>query len=255
MPPQRRTVFGNLPPTVRRLLRPVALWLMLCCAGGLVVAGCTSGQSATPTNTAAAGAGTGATPRVVETPNLAAGTGPPGAAATPGASGTPGTPAASGTGTPGAVTTGIPGPGGTRAPTSPTATRAALSGQTVNVTDRANIQGLAVDASGVEHVGRERYVEARPGFEFVIVNFGVQNNGNQPFFASSLAQFSLADDSNQTFDLVILPSRTPLDGKIDPGQSLRGFLAYQVPVQAKGLQLTFRPDLRTNTVVFVKLDR
>ena len=98
------------------------------------------------------------------------------------------------------------------------------------------------------------YIEASPGMRFVSVDVQITNPGSdeQQTF-SSLLGLHLLDDQNfqYTEDLMdagLTPG--PPEGEIAAGQSIRGFVAFEVPDTATGLKLRVQANLTASGAVF-----
>ena len=92
------------------------------------------------------------------------------------------------------------------------------------------------------------------GDKFVGVDVEVKNTSDkaQPF--SGLMAFELVDSANQTYDVTFSSHKPQLpDGEIAAGRAKRGLAVFEVPKNAKGLELSFKGDFWSTGSAFVKL--
>lgn len=85
----------------------------------------------------------------------------------------------------------------------------------------------------------------------------ITNNTNESQAISSLLQMNLKDRTGQLYsvDLVsqVASGGTSPDGELAPGETLRGQISYQVPVDAQGLVFVFDGDVFGSGKVFVSI--
>lgn len=96
-----------------------------------------------------------------------------------------------------------------------------------------------VTVNSVTTSSGDQFLPPKAGDTFLIVDVTFKNISNQEQFVSSLTQFSLKDTTGQQY----LPSFTgggvPPDGKLEPGDLLRGQLSYEVPLSQNDFTLSF----------------
>ncbi|MFI5267699.1 MAG: DUF4352 domain-containing protein [Chloroflexota bacterium] len=94
--------------------------------------------------------------------------------------------------------------------------------------------------------------------EFMVVNVQVHNSltaGGDPLTISSATNFELQDATGRVYDETTVPGapKAP-DGKIGPGETLDGGLAYDVPL-GQNYRLLFKETLVSQGVIVVDLGR
>lgn len=88
------------------------------------------------------------------------------------------------------------------------------------------------------------YEKPDAGMKYVTVDTQVVNNGTESGTVSSIACFTMRDNTGQEYTEALLTSvPKPPDGEVAPGGKIRGTLSYQVPTGAKGLLLVFKCEL------------
>ncbi|MFH1200063.1 MAG: DUF4352 domain-containing protein, partial [Candidatus Micrarchaeota archaeon] len=84
---------------------------------------------------------------------------------------------------------------------------------------------------------------AKPGKIFAIVDVLIENIDQEPTSISSITQFKVKDTSqgyNYDVDFMgYIGLQQQVDGKLQPGDKIRGKLAFLVPAGASDLQLVF----------------
>lgn len=123
----------------------------------------------------------------------------------------------------------------------PTATPT-LSGHKVG--EPVMLNGWAVTVNGVKtSQGSDFNQPQHSGDIFLWVDVTVENHTGSSQTVSSLGQFSLKDESGQTYNETI-DSDAPAspDGDLANGKKLRGTLVYEVPGATKTVEFDFTPD-------------
>ncbi len=96
-------------------------------------------------------------------------------------------------------------------------------GQSADVGDaRVTVNSCAFSKEGV--------IAAKAGFRYLIVDVSVVNRGKDVYNISSLLQTEARDADGRTYNATIGPrTQGNLDGAIQPGETLRGQVAHEVP--------------------------
>jgi len=82
----------------------------------------------------------------------------------------------------------------------------------------------------------------KAGYIYLVVNVTLLNTSGQNQTASTLAQWSLKDESGQTYEQDIFFSGSP-DGSVRDGGKIRGNITYEVPKSIHRFILQFVPDI------------
>lgn len=135
-------------------------------------------------------------------------------------------------------------------------TASALSKNLYDVGDTAETGDFEVTVFGFTdpQPSVSEFVEPSPGMRFVSVDVQITNpesKGQQTF--SSLLGFHLLDDQNFQYsedfmDAGLTPGAP--GGEIAAGQSIRGFVAFEVPEDASGLKLRVQGSITASGAVF-----
>ncbi len=125
------------------------------------------------------------------------------------------------------------------------------------VGDVIEIGELTLTINEVTNPPGDSFNKPDEGNLFVVVDITIQNQDSEAASVSSMLQMSLKDDTGQVYDLDLMASvaaggKTP-DGEIAPGETIRGQVGFQVPVEATGLVFVFDADVWGSGKVFVAL--
>ena len=93
---------------------------------------------------------------------------------------------------------------------------------------------------------RDDITQPKSGDTFVIMDVTIKNVSNQEQNISSLLQFNMKDSTGQVYTETIVDGATPPDGKIEPGDVLRGQLAYEVPTSQHSFTFSFEADITSS---------
>lgn len=98
----------------------------------------------------------------------------------------------------------------------------------------------------------DQFDTPRAGDHFVSVDVQVMNPGSSQKPFSSLIGFHLLDSLNRQYDETIVSGLQPgaPDGQIAGGQSVRGFVSFEVPDGTAGLKLRVQGSLTAAGAVF-----
>lgn len=112
-------------------------------------------------------------------------------------------------------------------------------GDTVKVTDwQIVVNGIKTSSGG-------QYDTLKPGKRFIEVDVSMTNVSAQERNTSGIVDWTLLDSTGAKADWTTVSdgSAAEPDGKIEPGQTLRGTLAYQAPATESKFTLEFSPEL------------
>jgi hypothetical protein len=97
-----------------------------------------------------------------------------------------------------------------------------------------------VTVHGVRESAGEQYFKPKTGMKWVIVDVSAKNVGDNAYNLSSLLQAKLRDVDARNYTITVGPQTVgDFDGTIAAGDTLRGEVAFEVPVDAKGLTFVF----------------
>ena len=89
------------------------------------------------------------------------------------------------------------------------------------------------------------FVRPAAGKKIVSVELQVKNTGTKSAQLSSLLQFKLRDSTNAQYDVSLIADKEPSfpEGELSPGTTNRGFVSFEVPTAATGLQFAFDANI------------
>jgi hypothetical protein len=100
------------------------------------------------------------------------------------------------------------------------------------------------------------FIKPDEGKIYYMVDVTVENTGSESEAVSSLMMFKLFDSDGYNYSVTIGPeTKGSVDGEISAGRKLRGELAFEVPEDAKGLELVIEPSLFSSGQIIIELDR
>lgn len=104
----------------------------------------------------------------------------------------------------------------------------------MRIGDTVDFNGVEVTLNGVRTDKKGGTFLTPDNDQYVIANVTVKNNTDEEVNVSSIANFSLFDDASYEYNITITEDmKGNLDGKILPGRSMRGEVAFDVPFSAK----------------------
>lgn len=145
--------------------------------------------------------------------------------------------------------------------TGETATAPAADGQnqagaeTYNIGDSAKAGDLVFTVNSVRVDEGSDLLKPAEGNIYYIVDVTVENTGSQSETVSSLLMFKLLDSDGYSYDITFGPeTKGQLDGEVSPGRKLRGELVFEIPKDAKGLELEIDPTLFEGDQIIFSLE-
>lgn len=129
--------------------------------------------------------------------------------------------------------------------------------ETFAVGDVIQIGDLGLTVHGVTFPTGDEFNQPEEGQRFVIVDVAVDNRTETAQNISSMLQMQLKDATGQVYDVDLMAQvasggASP-DGELAPGETLRGQVGFQTPIQATGLVFVFDGDIFGAGKVFVAL--
>ena len=128
---------------------------------------------------------------------------------------------------------------------------------TFEVGDIIEIGNLGLIVNEVSFPAGDDFTQPDAGNKFIAVDLSITNNTNESQAISSLLQMNLKDGTGQLYDVDLISQvasgGTSPDGELAPGETLRGQVAYQIPVDAQDLVFVFDGDVFGSGKVFVSI--
>ena len=123
--------------------------------------------------------------------------------------------------------------------------------------DIIEIGDLGLVVNEITFPAGDDFTQPDEGKNFIVVDLSVTNNTDSSQSISSLLQMELKDATGQSYDVDLMASvaaggASP-DGELAPGETLRGQVGFQVPVDAQGLVFVFDGDVFGSGKVFINI--
>ena len=84
---------------------------------------------------------------------------------------------------------------------------------------------------------------SKDGDTFILIDVTLKNTSSKEEQFSSLLQFHLHDASGRSYIEKINTNATAPDGKVEPGESLKGTLTYEIPSNMHQYVFSFEPNI------------
>ncbi len=132
------------------------------------------------------------------------------------------------------------------------------SGQdTFTVGDVVTIGDSVLVVLGWEEVEGDQIIQPDEGNRFIAVELILVNQGTGATSISTVLQMTVKDSSAQTYNAELFAptsdGQSGVDGELSPGERVRGKVAFQVPIDAQGLQFVYDESMFGAGRVFVDL--
>jgi hypothetical protein len=139
-----------------------------------------------------------------------------------------------------------------KATTEPTETK---QQQTFKIGERVEMGELVITVNSVNDSQGSEFIKPAAGHVYKITDCTIENLSDESQGISSLMMFKMADSEGYNYNTTITDSSKPsLDGELGPGRKMRGEVAFEVPIDATGLELIFEPNILGFGQAIFKLD-
>lgn len=107
-----------------------------------------------------------------------------------------------------------------------------------------------VTITGTKTEQESEFQKPASGHRFLLISVLLKNISSETLSASSLMQWDLRDLTGQKYTekLVTDSNSTPPDGKVQPGDPLKGVLSYEVPTDTKKFRLGYITSITDNSI-------
>ncbi len=126
-----------------------------------------------------------------------------------------------------------------------------------NVGDVIDLGNKTLTVNQVNYPSGNLINQPADGYEFLVVDLTITNKSTSAVTVSTLLQMSLKDSGDQKYDVDFKASAasggSAPDGEIAPGETIRGQVGFQVPINATRLLFVFDADVWGTGKVFVAL--
>jgi len=129
--------------------------------------------------------------------------------------------------------------------------------ETFRVGDTVRMGQLTITVHGKRLLRGGQFLAPEAGNVWVVVEATIGNAGDEPVSISTLLMFTLADSHGYNYTPVVFGPKLKgeLDAEIAPGRKIRGEVAFEVPGDAKGLELIFAPNILGFGQAIFRLDQ
>jgi hypothetical protein len=128
----------------------------------------------------------------------------------------------------------------------PVAGQAGKAGQSQPIGTTQKVGDAEVTVHGVRESRGGEFLKPDPGNKWVIVDVSARNVGSDPYALSSMLQTAVRDSSGRNYNLAIgADTQGSFDGTMPVGGTIRGEVAFEVPVNAPGLVFIFEQAFGT----------
>lgn len=108
----------------------------------------------------------------------------------------------------------------------------------VSLGTKIDAQGVAYTVNSFRTSTGSDFFKPKQGHIYYMIDIEVENNSDKTVPISSMIMFSLLDGEGYKQKIAIAPdAKGSVDGEVLPGKKLRGEIAYEVPIDAKGLEI------------------
>lgn len=127
--------------------------------------------------------------------------------------------------------------------------------QTFKVGDKIKLGDYYLTVNGFEdYVDENPFIQPEEGNKFFIVDVTIENNGAEPKSYNEL-DFEIQDSVSYIYDSYLSLKEPSLQsGDLQPGRNVRGWITFEIPKNAQGLELIYQPDWWDAGQIIVKLE-
>ena len=120
--------------------------------------------------------------------------------------------------------------------------------------DKIKLNDITLKINKIKTSNGGDFETPKKGHEFLIVNSTVENIGEESTSLSSLLQFKVVDINGLSYESVFLSElKGSLDGELAPTRKMTGEIAYEVPKDAKKIELEFIDNFFEDGLIVVDL--
>lgn len=118
------------------------------------------------------------------------------------------------------------------------------------VNDTVSLGDLDFTVNGVRVSSGSSFTKPEEGYQFVIVDITITNNGSESEAISSMMMFKIVNNEGISYDQSIMAdTEGSLDGELGAGRKMKGEIAYEVPTNISKFELEITPDLINNNLI------
>ena len=113
----------------------------------------------------------------------------------------------------------------------------------------AELKHVSIELTNVLESGKNEFYTPKDGYEFLIVEFEIENTDDEDMTISSMLNFSTWCDgqmytiSLEALGTAMFAGKMQLDCVVESGKSVTGVIGYEVPVEWEELIVEYKGDL------------
>ena len=118
------------------------------------------------------------------------------------------------------------------------------------------IGDISIELTNVLESGKNEFYTPEDGYEYIIIEFSIENNGKEDLTVSSMLCFSAWCDgkmytiSLEALSTAMFAGKPQMDTIIEPGKSFTGVIGYEVPEDWEEMIVEFKEDIIGKTISF-----
>jgi len=126
--------------------------------------------------------------------------------------------------------------------------------QELKIGDAVKMGDLIFTVLGVREVKAKDIIKPQEGKKWIAVELEIQNQGSKSQAISTLLMFKLVDSDGYKYSIGLVPDlKGQLDGELASGRKVRGEVGFEIPKNAKGLELIIEPNVLGFGQAIIKL--
>ena len=118
------------------------------------------------------------------------------------------------------------------------------------------IGDISIELTNILESGKNEFYTPEEGYEYIIVEFSIDNNGKEDLAISSMLCFSAWCDgkmytiSLEALGTAMFAGKPQMDTVIEPGKSFTGVIGYEVPEDWEEMIVEFKEDIIGKAISF-----
>ena len=122
--------------------------------------------------------------------------------------------------------------------------------------EEVEIGDIRIELTNVMESGKNAYYTPEEGYEYIIIEFTIENSGKEDLTVSSMICFTAWCDgkmytiSLEALGTAMFSGKPQMDAVIEPGKSYTGVVGYEIPEDWKEVIIEFKEDVMGKTTKF-----
>lgn len=128
--------------------------------------------------------------------------------------------------------------------------------ETFKIGDTVKMDKLQITLNGIRYSNGSEFLKPEEGKIFAIVDVTMENLDTKSQTVSSMLMFKMSDKDGYNYNSTISDDvKAQLDGEIGASRKMRGEVSFEIPKDATGLELLFKPNPFIAGQAIFKLDK